>query len=74
MFTGFNWIRLVRLLAGSIALYQGIASYNTILGTIGMLLLIQGIFNLGCPGLTCSQPYTQTNMSNTEEIKFEEVK
>ncbi|HEX4877217.1 MAG TPA: hypothetical protein VFV31_11145 [Chitinophagaceae bacterium] len=74
MIRGFNWIRLVRLLAGGIALYQGIVSYNTILGVIGVLLLIQGIFNLGCPGLSCSAPYKQTTLSNTDEIKFEEVK
>lgn len=74
MFTGFNWIRFVRLLAGGVALYQGIVSYNTILGAIGVLLLIQGIFNMGCPGLTCGPSYKQTTLSNAEEIKFEEVK
>lgn len=74
MFTGFNWIRLVRLLAGGVALYQGIVSYSTILGGIGVLLLIQGIFNMGCPGLSCSSPYQQTTLSKREEIKFEEVK
>lgn len=67
-------MRLVRLLAGGVALYQGIVSYNTILGFIGVLLLIQGIFNMGCPGFTCGPSYKQTNLSNAEEIKFEEVK
>lgn len=74
MLTTFNWIRFIRLVAGAVALYQGIFSYNTILGAMGVLLLIQGIFNMGCSGLTCNPPYTQTNLSNTEEIKFEEVK
>ena len=74
MFTGYNWLRLVRLLAGGIALYQGIISYNTILGALGVLLLIQGIFNIGCPGVTCNPTYKQTTLSKAEEIKFEEVK
>jgi len=74
MIKGFNWVRLIRSLAGTIALYQGVVSYNTILGAVGVLLLIQGIFNMGCSGLTCSEPFKKTNLSNTEEIKFEEVK
>jgi hypothetical protein len=74
MISGFNWLRWVRLLAGGIALYQGIVSYNTILGAIGVLLLIQGIFNMGCPLLSCGPSYKQANLSNTDEIKFEEVK
>ncbi|MBX9784250.1 MAG: DUF2892 domain-containing protein [Chitinophagaceae bacterium] len=74
MLTTFNRIRWIRLVAGAVALYQGIVSYSTILGAMGVLLLIQGIFNMGCPGLSCSQPYRQTNASNAEEIKFEEIK
>lgn len=74
MLTTFNWVRWIRLVAGAVAFYQGIVSYSVILGGIGVLLLIQGIFNMGCPGFTCSQPYKKTNLSNSEEIKFEEVK
>ena len=67
-------MRWVRLLAGGVALYQGVVSYNTILGVIGVLLLIQGIFNLGCAGFACNPRYKQTTLSNAEEIKFAEVK
>lgn len=69
MFIGFNWIRWIRLVAGGVALYEGIVSYNTILGAIGVLLLIQGIFNMGCPGFTCNPRYKQTTLSNADEIK-----
>lgn len=73
MITGFNWIRLIRLVAGGIALYQGIVSYNTILGAVGVLLLIQGIFNMGCGGASCMPSYKQAASGTANEVQFEEI-
>lgn len=52
---------------------QGIISYNTILVFIGVLLLIQGIFNTECTGASCIPLYQKSIATASEEIRYEEI-
>jgi hypothetical protein len=74
MVAGFNWIRIVRLVAGGAVIYQAVLMHNTILGVLGAILLLQGIFNVGCLGASCAPPVKRSTSSTTDEIQFEEVK
>ena len=70
-----NWVRILRLAAGAAAVYQAIAAHNTVLGIIGAILLVQGIFNIGCCGTACSTTMLHSKTAPVRgEIKFEEVK
>jgi len=76
MFTSWNGIRIIRLVLGGAGVFQGISTYNNILTAVGVLLLIQGIFNAGCCGTACA-PAPRNNVSSQkpmEEIQFEEIK
>ena len=76
MLASWNWVRIIRLVFGGIGLAQGIATHNNILSAIGVLLLFQGVFNVGCCGTACAVP-TRKNTSpkkSIEEVEFEEVK
>jgi hypothetical protein len=75
MLASWNWIRIIRLIFGGIGLAQGIVTHNTILSAIGVLLLFQGAFNVGCCGTACAIP-TKKNSSpkkSNGEVEFEEV-
>lgn len=74
MITGFNWIRLIRLVAGGAIIYQAVIMNNTVLGVIGGILLLQAIFNVGCFGASCTQPVNRSASSTIDEIKYEEIK
>lgn len=74
-FQSFTLIRVIRLALGSYILADGIIQKDWLFGAIGILLLAQGVFNLGCASGTCA-PTSQTlnNVDTSEEIVFEEVK
>lgn len=50
-----NWdvLRVVRLLAGLVIIFMSIAENQIILSIIGVLLLIQAVFNFGCGSNGC---------------------
>jgi hypothetical protein len=73
MLTGFNWIRLIRLVAGVAVVYQAFITYNAILGVIGAVLLLQGIFNVGCSGASCMPSYKPSTSTASDEIQYEEI-
>lgn len=76
MSASWNWIRIIRLVFGGIALAQGIVTHNNILSAIGVLLLFQGAFNVGCCGSACAIPQKKSTSpkKSIEEVEFEEVK
>ena len=76
MLAAWNWIRILRLVLGAAGLIQGISTHNNALTAIGVLLLIQSVFHMGCCGTSCT-PVARNNQSvqkPLEEIRFEEVK
>ena len=76
MSASWNWIRIIRLVFRSIGLAQGIVTHNNILSAIGVLLLFQGAFNVGCCGGACTIPQRKSASpkKSIEEVEFEEVK
>ena len=73
-----NWsfMRLLRLVLGAIAITQSFMTYEILIGLVGIILLGQAIFNIGCCGTAgCTTAACQPNKtSNNEEINYEEIK
>lgn len=67
-------MRIIRLMFGTGALVQGIPAQNNVLIAIGALLLLQGIFNVGCCGPAgCATTPAAKKGDTTQEVEFEEV-
>lgn len=73
-FQTFNLVRIIRLGFGSYLLTDGILHHDFFFGSIGTLLLIQGIFNVGCSAGTCAPSQQNVTADESQEITFEEVK
>lgn len=74
LLNGWNFMRIIRLIFGAGALVQGIPAQNNILIAIGALLLLQGIFNMGCCGPAgCATRPAVKKGDATKEVEFEEV-
>ena len=70
--TGWNVVRIIRLLLGIAALIQGIIEKETWMFVAGGVLLLGAILNLGCCGSSgCSLPTPNQNKIN--KIQYEEV-
>jgi hypothetical protein len=74
MISNWNGIRLFRVIVGLAALIQGLLYRQYVLSVIGGVLLLQGVLNWSCCGVTCSvQKSTKNNNAGTEEMDYEEV-
>ncbi|MEO0066429.1 MAG: hypothetical protein RI983_1755 [Bacteroidota bacterium] len=73
IFSNWNWMRVIRLLAGIAIIIQAIANKDTVFGVAGVLFTIMALFNTGCCGVgDCNTPIQKSNTS-TEDITYEEV-
>lgn len=71
--SNWNWMRVIRLLAGIAIIIQAIANKDTVFGVAGVLFTIMALFNTGCCGVGgCSTPIQKSNKS-IEDITYEEV-
>jgi uncharacterized membrane protein HdeD (DUF308 family) len=52
----WHLMRILRLIAGMIIIFMSVAENQLILGIMGLLLLVQAIFNSGCGANGCSTP------------------
>lgn len=74
LLTGWNFIRVLYLIAGVMMLVQSVADRQWLLALVGLYFTVMGLFAIGCAGGSCyAPPVSKTNhaLSNTE---FEEVK
>lgn len=68
-------MRILRLIFGVGGLAQGIYTSNFVMLVVGGLLLVQGIFNVGCWGNACVPPPVATGKTDSvKDIEFEEIK
>jgi hypothetical protein len=75
LFTGWNFMRWLRLIIGIIFAVQGIQLHDSITGFIGAFFLFQAITNTGCCGVGgCSVPGKKRTDTLTEDAQYEEVK
>jgi len=72
-----NWglIRIVRLVAGSLVLWNALADHQPLVGLIGGFLVVQAILNTGCGAGGCG--ITRAEKQSTEpatDVEYEEVR
>lgn len=71
-------MRIVRLVAGGIVLWNAIADHQPILGLMGGFLLLQAVLNTGCGAGGCGvaspkQQAQDAGQESTKDIEYEEV-
>lgn len=75
LFTGWNFMRWLRLAFGVIFMAQAIQMHDTLIGLIAGFFLITAITNIGCCGAgRCAAPRQKATKDEMEEITFEEIK
>ena len=78
LFTGWHFMRWLRLILGVVFIVQAIQMHDTMVGVIAGFFLVTAITNIGCCGAAgCAAPprNTRENKENsTEEISYEEIK
>lgn len=74
-FTGWNFIRWLRLGLGIFIAIQAIQNQEWLSGIIASFLLFQAVANTGCCGTNeCSAPAPKNSQEKIEEVEFEELK
>jgi hypothetical protein len=75
LFTGWNFIRWLRLGLGVFIAIQAIQNQEWFSGVIAAFFLFQAITNTGCCGTNeCSLPATKKSEEKIEGVEFEELK
>lgn len=77
LFTGWNAMRIIRLVAGVILLISAFVHRDTLIGGFGIFFTLQGLFNFsscgmgGCYTSSCASPRKFSNAKHTEDIQAE---
>jgi hypothetical protein len=75
LFTGWNFIRWLRLILGIAIASQAVETKDMFVGIIAVLLIYQAIANIGCCGVNnCTIPTTKNNNTQLQEPEYEELK
>jgi predicted small secreted protein len=75
LLSGWNTMRLIRLVLGIFIAYQAVTLHDSMAGLIAALLLFQALSNTGCCGTQgCAAPIRKAGNPINEEIEFEEIK
>lgn len=75
LFTGWHFMRWLRLGLGIFIAIQAIQLHDTLTGFIAAFFLFQAATNIGCCGTSgCAVPTTKNNTDKIEEVTFEEFK
>lgn len=74
LFTQWNFMRALRLVAGIFFLVQAYMIHDTIAGFVGALLLFQALTNTGCCGVGgCAVPAQSKKAEAVTTVEYEEV-
>lgn len=74
LFTGWNFMRWLRLVFGAFFIIQFFQMHDTFMGLAGAFFLFTALTNTGCCGAgQCAAPIQENNNAD-EEIPFEEIK
>jgi hypothetical protein len=76
LFTGWNWMRWLRLILGIFIAVQAIQSHDTLFGIMAAFFLFQALTNTGCcgtNGCTTTTP-TKQDLDKIEDVEYEEIK
>ncbi len=75
LFTGWNFIRWLRLGFGIVIAIQAVETSDALSGAIAAFFLFQAVTNTGCCGANgCSVPVTKNKTDEIEDVSFEEIK
>ena len=75
LFTGWYFMRWLRLLFGVIFMVQAIQMHDIMVGAIAGFFLVTAITNTGCcVAGSCAAPMRKATEESTEEISYEEIK
>jgi len=74
LFTGWNFMRLIRLGFGVFFAVQAFQTHDTLVGFVAAFFLLTSIFNVGCCGSGgCYTAVNKNRKDNAEEISFDEI-
>lgn len=74
-FTGWHFMRWLRLAFGVLFIIQAINIHDSLMGAVGGFFLFTAVTNTGCCGAGgCAVPARKDKEENIEEIFFEEIK
>lgn len=74
LFTQWNFMRALRLVAGIFFLVQANMIHDSIAGFVGALLLFQALTNTGCCGVGgCAVPAQSKTDEKITTVEYEEV-
>ncbi|HNU49250.1 MAG TPA: hypothetical protein PKM40_10465 [Bacteroidia bacterium] len=72
VFSGWNWMRIIRLALGIFIVIQGVQDKSWIIVILGILFTVMAVFNAGCCyARSCSMPADnadKTQIENSEKI------
>lgn len=75
LFTGWHFMRWLRLGLGIMLAIQAIQLHDMVSGFVAAFFLYQAGTNTGCCGVNdCAIPPANINQDKIEEVEFEEVK
>ncbi len=75
LFTQWNLMRLIRLVAGIFFAAQAIQIQDAMAGFISAIFLFQAVTNTGCCGISgCAVPTNSKNSEPTQVVEYEEIK
>lgn len=75
LFTGWHFMRWLRLVFGIIFIVQAIQMHDVLVGAIAGFFLFTAITNIGCCGAwSCAAPTRKGAEESTEEVSYEEIK
>jgi hypothetical protein len=75
LFTGWYFMRWLRLIFGIFFLVQAIQTHDTLIRVIAGFFLFTSITNTGCCGAgSCATAFKKSINKKPEEITFEEIK
>ena len=75
LFTGWNFMRWLRLVLGIYIAVQAFTTHDSMLGFFSAFFLFQALSNTGCCGVQgCAVPLSKKEITKTEEVEFEEIK
>lgn len=75
LFTGWNFMRWLRMGLGVFIAIQAIHAQDTLSGFIATFFLFQAVTNTGCCGARgCATPMNKNNFDEIQDVTFEEIK
>ncbi len=73
MLTDWNFMRILRLVLGFLAIGAAVANRDVLVGGIGGLLIFQAVMNMSCGPGGCAIPTKETPAKQVE-VQYEEIK